>query len=240
MKTTSIMHGLLLPLLIACFSGCSVIGRSAGGASANGDIDESAKVPNAVALQAAEGDRLLVYMGKRVMLDIVFHALVEPEEEDILERVLDRAKEADSDCCIRPGDRVRLQQRGGKEETGVLLGASTTDLWYRFPDEKQLRKAPFRDLASVQSGKADFREGYLGKINAGQLPFVYYISATLEGDSIRIPLRNVDSIVLPQSSPAAAQVISTVETVHDVQVTLGLVGVFAILIVAFIAGGAGG
>ncbi len=240
MKSTILLILPIAAFVLLLSSGCSVLAPFEGRESALGDVAENVTVPNAVALRASDGDRLQVHMGRGVVLDVIFHKLTLPDMKDIIGHIADQGKETASDRYINPGDRVRLRQRGGKEETGVLLGASTTDIWYRYPDEKQLQKAPFRDLASVQSGKVVFRDDYLGKVDAGQLPPVYDIWATLEGDSIRIPLHKVDSIVASQSSPAAAEAISTIETVHNVQFTLKLIGLLSILAVAFIAGASGG
>ena len=233
---------ILLVLPIAAFvlllsSGCTIVGYAVGSEIDRGSAPVYAPAHRSDLLTLSSGDPLRVQTEGEDMRQVVFEELVLPKEGRILADVVDAGAESVSDWGVYPGDRIRVNVAGEDEETGVLLGATTTGLWFRRSDDVALRRVPFSRLISLRSGEVAFTGMYLRKLVEGKLPMIYDVKVTDGADSISIPVRSIVRLQIPTTESVNTGVMAGVGAAVDITLILLASGALAALFVAMVVAG---
>ncbi len=231
---------MLLPILmlVTLFgNGCSLLGYAVGSEIDKGASPVDAPTRRSDLLSASTGDRFCIQAKGQNMRELVFLELVQPDEERILENVVDAGQESASDWGIYPGDRIGVQLAGGEEDSGVLLGATTTDVWFERSGDGDLRKVPFSRLISLHSGEVEFTDSYLRKLIEGKIPLVYDVRMTVDKDTISIPARSIVRILRPTTSSTTKGVMTGIGAAIDITLILLATGALAAFFIAIMVAG---
>ncbi len=169
MKSTILLVLPIAAFVLLLVSGCTVVGYTLGSAMDHESEPSYVPIPSEDVFILERGQKIDVQEEGQETRRVTFLEMRHPNEEALVEVVKDGGMESTSSACMNAGDRMLIEEVGKKPVYGIFLGASTTHIWYRLPDERQVRKSPFHSLKGIRSGSFSMQEHYLTNLMEGRL-----------------------------------------------------------------------
>jgi hypothetical protein len=194
MKSTILLILPIAAFVLLLSSGCSVAGYSLGSAIDHNRDPSYLPISCEQVFALERGDEVEVREEGQAARRVTFLKMQPPDEDALVADVPDRGKETTSTASVNAGDRILIEEAGKEPVKGVFLGASTTDIWYKLPDEPQVRKCPFASLTRIRSGAFSINEYYLSNVIKGRLQCVYELAVLDAGIESSIPMCRIASV----------------------------------------------
>jgi len=222
MKSTKL---LLLPIaafFLLLSSGCSVAGYMVGGELDEGQEPTYAPVMTNTLFGMEEGVEIRVERHDETAVEGRFVRLALPGDEELLEAVPDRGKESQSGWNIAAGDRIFLIEKGKHGSVAVFLGATTTEIWHRDPNAREVLRTRFRDTERLSSGAVNFSRDFLQHMVDGHLQPVYTLEVRDSTGVQEIPLRDVQQLLLTERPNSMRNTLAWIGGAVDLTVFMAL------------------
>ncbi len=222
MKSTKLLLVPIAAFFLLLSSGCSVAGYMVGGELDEGQEPTYAPVMTNTLFGMEEGVEIRVERHDETAVEGSFVRLALPGDEELLEAVPDREEESRSGWNIAAGDRIFLIEKGKHGSVAVFLGATTTEIWHRDPNAREVLRTRFRDTERLSSGAVDYSQDYLQHMVDGHLEPVYTLEVRDSTGVQATPLRDVQQLLLTKRPNSMRNTLAWIGGAVDLTVFMAL------------------